>query len=507
MQSEIELKLSLPRGSLAALRRHTLLAQSPKLGNAVTLDNAYFDTPDLLLKKNRTAVRVRCHGRRQVQTVKSAAVSTAGLSQRPEWEQPFNGEFDFSGINAANVRKLLQSHQARLMPVFSTRFRRETRLYSPAPDIRILIMIDIGEVAAGERSVPLRELELELQQGEPRDLLNLARQLSETLPLLPCDISKAERGYRLYGNGADAPEEAPSLSGAPVRLASALPAPEAFRQLAYAGIRHWQHCLESAMERGAPDAEHIHQLHLIQRRLRALLSLFKPALSEAFFSFWKSRFRDNGRHFGAIRDVDVLYQTILAPPVSSDAQESLALERLRDMVRRRRDSMLRDCNLAVQGTAVLDFMLALHALPAQPSSPLPALAVFAARQLDGLHRRIFKRLKIAGGEKNAAQLHALRIAVKHLYYGISCFASLLPRKKTARYLKRLNKIRDRLGFAHDVDSARQHLAELARDDTSFAVPAAFVCGWHGPRYVRQRRRALRELKKLSDSAPPWQRPQ
>ncbi len=505
MNSEIELKLSLPRGSLAALRRHALLAQSPKLGNAATLDNVYFDTPDLLLKASKTALRLRRHGRRQVQTVKSAALSTAGLSQRPEWERPFSGEFDFSGIDAAKVRKLLQSHQAQLMPVFSTRFRRETRLYSPAPDIRILIMIDIGEVTAGERSVPLRELELELQQGEPRDLLNLAGQLSETLPLLPCDISKAERGYRLYENEPAAPYAAAS-SAAYVRIAPTLHASEAFRQLAYAAIRQWQNCLESAMERGAPDSEHIHQLHLIQRRLRVLLYLFRPALPKAFFSAWRSRFRDNGRRFGAIRDIDVLSEAILAPPVSSDEQENLALERLRDTVRRQRDSMLRDCGLAAEGSALLEFMIALHALPEQPSAPLPALAVFAARQLDGLRRQMLKRLKIAGDEKTAAQLHALRIALKHLYYGISCFASLLPTKKTARYLKRLNKIRNRLGFVHDVDSARRQLAALADDDAAFAVPAAFVCGWHSPRYFRQRRRALRELEKLSESDVPWQRP-
>src|SRR5690606_36845668 len=42
------------------------------------------------------------------------------------------------------------------------------------------------------------ELELEMRQGEPAALLELAAELAADLPLMPCDISKAERGYRLF---------------------------------------------------------------------------------------------------------------------------------------------------------------------------------------------------------------------------------------------------------------------------------------------------------------------
>lgn len=46
MNQEIELKLTLPKRALAALRRHPLVSECDKLGNAVTLDNTYFDTPE-----------------------------------------------------------------------------------------------------------------------------------------------------------------------------------------------------------------------------------------------------------------------------------------------------------------------------------------------------------------------------------------------------------------------------------------------------------------------------
>jgi inorganic triphosphatase YgiF len=44
MSHEIELKLTLPQKSLAALRRHPLIADAPREGRTCTLENTYFDT-------------------------------------------------------------------------------------------------------------------------------------------------------------------------------------------------------------------------------------------------------------------------------------------------------------------------------------------------------------------------------------------------------------------------------------------------------------------------------
>jgi inorganic triphosphatase YgiF len=45
MANEIELKLSLPRKALPALRRHPLILACEPQGRTMTLDNVYFDTP------------------------------------------------------------------------------------------------------------------------------------------------------------------------------------------------------------------------------------------------------------------------------------------------------------------------------------------------------------------------------------------------------------------------------------------------------------------------------
>jgi adenylate cyclase len=199
MALEIELKLSFPEEALPALLRHPLIANAPREGEPEVLDSTYFDTPNHILLAHRVALRLRQQGKETIQTVKSAATSVAGLTQRPEWEQPWLGTFDFSAVTDPETATLLTQIQDELVPVFTTRFRRDIRRFRPSNSITILAMIDTGTIATSERNVPVRELELELVEGHADDLSRLADELKKTLPLTPEDISKAQRGYQLIG--------------------------------------------------------------------------------------------------------------------------------------------------------------------------------------------------------------------------------------------------------------------------------------------------------------------
>ncbi|MDR1063904.1 MAG: CYTH domain-containing protein [Azoarcus sp.] len=197
MSLEIELKLSFPEEILPALVRHPLIASAPREGEPGMVDSTYFDTPALVLKVHRIALRLRKQGAETVQTVKSAAVSCDGLAQRAEWEQPWHGQFDFSAIDDPDAAALLIQVQSELVPVFGTRFIRDIRRFHPRDGVCILIMIDTGAVMAGARTTAISEVELELASGETDDLRRLADELRKSLPLVPEDVSKAERGYRL----------------------------------------------------------------------------------------------------------------------------------------------------------------------------------------------------------------------------------------------------------------------------------------------------------------------
>ena len=90
-----------------------------------------------------------------------------------------------------------------------------------------------------------------------------------------------------------------------------------------------------------------------------------------------------------------------------------------------------------------------------------------------------------------------------LRYGVEFFAPLFGAKGIARYLDGLVRAQTTLGFLQDVDSALQRLAEWSRTQPEVAPAAAFVLGWHAPRYARLRRRVLRECEPLLWGGKPW----
>lgn len=500
MGREVELKLAIPKRALPALRRHPLISACPPLGRAVVLENVYYDTAELALKAQRIGLRTRRQARHWLQTVKAATVSTGGLTSRPEWEQPFSGNFDFDGIDDDAVRKVLMRHADALLPVFSTRFRRETRVFEPDAETRILIMIDDGSVLAGDRHEPIHEVELELEHGQPSDLLQLAARLATDLPLMPDDRSKAERGYRLHLGTQPEPVRAE-----PSPIDAAMSPLDAFRALAFSCLRQWQANATVAAEQEAP--EFIHQLRVSQRRLRSLMRLFELVLPADFVATWSARLRDNANRFGDARDLDVLDAELLQPVLTTTDRESEQLALLRQHVADARQTARSDAigalDMGEQGRLLLTLMEDLVALPSNDLIGAADLRSFAALQLEHLRKRARKRLS-AAADRRPSHLHALRLAFKQLRYGLEFFHPLLPAKFATAYLRALVRTQTELGFIQDVDVARERFAGWAAQRPDLGTAVAYVCGWHGPRYARMTQRALKEAPALlKASATPW----
>ncbi len=519
MSQEIELKLALPQSALAALRRHPLVAGAEKLGNAVTLDNTYYDTPKLQLRARKTAVRTRRQGRRWLQTVKCAAVSSGGLTQRPEWEQPYAGTFDFSAIDAKATARLLTRHGDALVPVFTTRFRRETRRLCPREGVSILLMIDTGEVQATgpdglARRAPICELELELEQGQATDLFALACELAQTLPLMPADMSKAERGYRLY---LDTPLRATHAEASTLTPDQGVV--DAFRDLAFACVRPWQANAAAALTLASADTTHpdpvhsdviapefIHQLRVALRRLRALLRLFAPALPAGFAGHWNARLRDNARRFDDARDLDVFHADLLEPVTPEGLVDAASMTGLLQKASDAREAAhyvaAQALDMAEQGCLLLEFSAALLQLPARELVPPLGLRSFARVRMDRL-RKLARRQFDAALALDPPRLHALRIGCKQLRYGLEAFAPLFRTKAVARYHDGLVKAQGSLGFLQDVDVAHVRLSAWGEEDAELQAAIAFVLGWHAPRYAHLRKRVLRHCKPLLWGKTPW----
>ncbi len=212
MAEEIELKLSISPADHRRLQLHPLLRKVTRRTDQI-LDNVYFDTPDLALRKKGVALRLRKQGRQRLQTIKLAtkAVAGSGLSSRPEWEQPFRKQFDFSVVEVHAIREwLLQPEIAtRIQPLFQTRFRRITWILPISAGGEVVVAFDRGYVSViidgQEQRDEISEVELELSGSRNVDALHfIAAQLRERVALQPSDISKAHRGYAMLGHVASA---------------------------------------------------------------------------------------------------------------------------------------------------------------------------------------------------------------------------------------------------------------------------------------------------------------
>lgn len=202
MAQETELKLSLQAQDLPRLLSHPLLT-APAAPQRLL--NTYFDTPDLALKARRMAVRERLAGGQWLLTVKTAGISTGGLSRRQEWEGPtLPGALDFVAlVDDAALAAELMALRPKLQPLFATDFERQRWVIGHA-GARIEVALDQGRihVPGTAQTEPLLELELELLDGPDAALSALASTLRQTpqgeVQLIPSDTSKAQRGMALW---------------------------------------------------------------------------------------------------------------------------------------------------------------------------------------------------------------------------------------------------------------------------------------------------------------------
>lgn len=455
MAVETELKLSLPAGALPALRRHPLLAGvSP---TRQRLDNTYYDTPALDLKRARIALRHRRLAWGLLLTVKSAEPAAGGLARRSEWEAPsLPGAFDFSHVDDKRLRERLEALVPELKPAFTTDFLRTTWIVAHA-GARIEVALDRGEVRCGGAVDPICELELELLEGPASALFDLALALQADLPLRPAVASKAERGFRLFTQAPYAPFRA---GASPVTAAMSPVA--AFAAVAMTCIEQLQRNEAGVLQGG--DPEFVHQSRVAIRRLRSALRFWAPALPEGFREYFDPSWQALARVLGDERNLDVFAGHAL-PPLLVRFPERAALRRLAAAAVRRRAACRRATRAAFEhpeyARLVLQFVAAVQALDVGAEKGAETgkdMADFARRQLARTLRQVRRRGAAIDGDQEAH--HRLRIAFKRLRYSLEFCAALYPQGCLRRYLGAASEMQEVLGDMNDIAVAAGIAAEL-----------------------------------------------
>lgn len=206
MATETELKMLVPEEDIERLKSE-LSDMAGTAGEHKMLQNQYYDTPSLTLSGAKVALRIRRDGEAFIQTFKTQGRSINGLHQRQEWEWALaTPHLDLQKLTEVEWPEALDKAQLQdqLLAIFSTDFTR-TLWDIQWQGSELEVVIDQGCVVFEDPDTeqryqePICEVEIELKRGAEAAINSFAQQLQQQIPsLVPSDISKAQRGYRLF---------------------------------------------------------------------------------------------------------------------------------------------------------------------------------------------------------------------------------------------------------------------------------------------------------------------
>lgn len=506
--SEIELKLRIPREAVQRVVTHPLLRSgTPPVTRK--LYSIYFDTPDHDLWRHGIALRVRKEGARWMQAVKGGGTARGGLHRRIELETEVSGPLpDCAAIGGGVFGGLFSSPGlcVRLKPVFVTEFDRQSRMITLKPDVKVEVCADCGEIKCGDSVEPISEIELELKSGPSSQLYEIALKFLDSLPLAIENRSKAERGYALLRGDTPLPVKAHAAA-----LTAEMPVGDAFKATAWAGLDHLQ-----ANERGVLDSrdpEYLHQARVALRRLRSIFGVFADVLSEPETAPLVRELEWLADRLGPARDWDVFMIEVL-PPILRELGNHDGLSAFKKRCALLRQAAKRRARHALRSQRYQRLILMLSGWLVAESPPghrnEPVLAAlraptldFAAAVLEEQYSRVRKR-----GRKlqhlSFAELHRLRIAIKKLRYAVDFFAVLFDAKPVDRMRAPLVRLQDILGAINDATTVAALIAEVgARSGTAMAEARGIVIGWSGERAETLKRELHAAWKPFHDCGKFW----
>ncbi len=496
---EIELKLALPTSHPASLAKR--LAQTPALARRKAtqqhLHNVYYDTPEQILRQQRVALRIRRIGNEAkpqwLQTLKMGGSSDSALSQRGEWEAPVpSAELDaaslgttpWSGIDPdGNIFRALA-------PCFVTSFERTSWLVRRRDGSVVEVALDVGQIVAGDKQTSICELEFELKAGEPAALFELAKQIAQTIAVLPLTISKSGRGYALAQDDLDTP-----LRAQYPKLSSKLPLSETARRALCEMFCQFTTNLN--MLRSSDESEVVHQARVGWRRFRSAVRLFKPVFAGGELPSWQA-LHTLLSFLGKLRDLDVARIDTLPPladayTAGDDLRTAVwrsmiqALTHAAQLQRKAIRYALQEPAVGVSLLAITRWLAGEGALSMMNVARLKqdeTLRRWARRRTLRLHKQfklVLKDAKTANAADEANLQHRARILSKQMRYSIETLDSLLPKKSAQDWLDQATSMQTRIGATRDLVQAVTLVARLEVDPELVAFLRGVSIGRIKPR--------------------------
>lgn len=469
---EVELKLAIVNrdANEARLRLARLPVLARRKPQVQHLETIYFDTPDHQLAVWRVSLRVRRIGgrgrARWVQTLKTSGAEQSALSVRGEWEAPVAGAHPELSALADTPWAAMDADGAlfaSLVPCFHTRFTRTLWLLRRRDRSEIEIALDHGVIAAGQRAMPLCEIELELRRGTPDLLFDLASLIAAALPVLPLEQSKAARGFALLHDTVDAP-----VTAQPVALDEHLPAAHVVQAMLLEKFGHFLANLVRLQTSDEPEL--VHQARVGWRRFASSVRFFAPLQALDLVAV-RSSLEPLLNALRAARDVDAvmhdclprLHEAFLGNEPGRAPDWQAMMRDLQGLATARRVDVREAAADARVGAALLAMNARLFDLSGQGHTGKPAQQL--AQQLEQAEfsladyarariLRMFDTLRARIRQVDDAETeHRVRMRARRLRYEIESFATVLPRHLARSKLKALARLQADIGAERDLAQA------------------------------------------------------
>jgi triphosphatase len=425
-----------------------------------------------LLAAQGVVVRLRKEGRQWVQTAKAPGSRTL---ERLEHNVALGVQaaplLDLARHQHAPVGDCIR-HALQLKPdaafpalvmVYSSNIVRLSRLVRVRGTV-VEIALDQGHIAAGNRTLPVNELELELKQGEPAEVVALAASWCARHGLWLSSVSKSIKGQRLALGKAFGT----ATGASPMRYSRQLTG----QAMAAAVVSN---CLgqvlanASDVAAGCTDGDVIHQLRVGIRRLRTALRELSVLAGgwNGHSAAWEAPLVAVFRELGQHRDRDYLLHKLqgqIAQAGGPALDWQGALGDLPDAATAVRSPAFQQTQLGLIG-----FVHAADHVPEhQDKTPKKVLR----RRLARLHGQVLTQGKQFSALPETEQ-HSLRKRLKRLRYLAEFSQPLFSARKTKAYLDELKPLQDALGTYHDEVAALQAWQTLSGHQPL----ALFGAGW------------------------------
>jgi len=174
--------------------------------NSKLMKAVYYDTDDMILRKNDVAYRLRLEGDRVIATIKWGGTSENGKYAREELNVPVSGETCFMKPSLKVFEQDPKGHEfmelvdgKELKSVVETNFlRRSLRL--DTGDMICEVSIDTGQIITDKGTEPICEMEVELFSGRQDAIEAVGDRVAKRYGLERGQKSKYARGWDLLNN-------------------------------------------------------------------------------------------------------------------------------------------------------------------------------------------------------------------------------------------------------------------------------------------------------------------